>query len=100
MDDDFDERMKILSFVDELYQVTSDGDAINTIKIDLFDLLEAGEWLSQEISNRSNFGFKDQDDIENFIISLQINYLEHVEFHINSLKCEMKKALKNFPDGD
>jgi hypothetical protein len=88
------------SFLEALKPFVTDDDAISRIRVDLNDLLEAGKWLSDEIALRSKNGFNDWRDIEKFLIDLDIQYLTHARFHMDSLRSELTSALNNFPDDE
>jgi hypothetical protein len=54
--------------------------------------MEAGEWLSTEIA-KMNEGDISRGEIEDFLVDLDVNYIQHVTFHLKTLKTDVKSAL-------
>jgi len=88
--------MSRLKFVEQFRPYVVDEDALARMRVDLHDLIEASEWLLDEIKQRDS-GLMTPDELETFLINLDVHYVRHVFFHLRSLRKDINASLKNFP---
>jgi hypothetical protein len=66
---------------------------------DLHDLIEAGEWLVAELDK-----LKDEplnaDQVETFLINLDVHYVQHVTWHLKSLRGDIASVLAKIARDD
>ncbi|MEG3149643.1 hypothetical protein U1769_07065 [Sphingomonas sp. ZT3P38] len=91
------EIMKRLGFIEQLRPYVADDAALSRMRVDLHDLIEASEWLLSEVKKRET-GLMTPEELESFLIDLDVHYILHVSFHIKSLKSEINASLEKFPE--
>ena len=70
-------------------------DACAPVAADLNDLLEISRWLIAQMSDVDG-KTSSADTLESFLIDLDVQ-LDHLRFHVNSLKHTVTAALDAFP---
>ena len=85
-----------LKFMESLRPYTLNEDSFSRINVDLYDLIEASEWLLKTVSQIQ--GLQDPDEIQNFLVDLDVHFIQHVGYHLKSLRKSVAVILKNFPD--
>ncbi|MEP7007543.1 MAG: hypothetical protein ABI810_16290 [Sphingomonas bacterium] len=96
MEDKMTRINNMLNFIDQIRPYVNDDEALGRIRVDLHDLVEACEWLLSNIQKNTDKTMT-EDELETFLIELDINYIQHASFHIKSLKKEIVSSLKKFP---
>jgi hypothetical protein len=86
----------IQHIVSGLTPYVSNSDSLGRVSADLRDLVDASRWLLEALSDAES-KVTSADELESFLIDLEVTYLDHVAFHIRSLKDEIGSALANFP---
>jgi hypothetical protein len=71
--------------------VRADG-IIDKMRVDLIDLVEASKWFLEEINKSRDYPLT-LESTEDLLISLDVNFVCHASFHINSLRDGIEKAL-------
>lgn len=100
MDDDMDKILDRLVFIDNLRSFLPSDDAVGRIRVDINDLVEAGDWLKSLVLKTKSDELYNWQNIEKLIVDIQVNYIAHVKFHLSSLERDLAEALLNFPDDD
>lgn len=83
-------------FVDQL-KCYADPSDLGRMRADLIDLMEISQWFlnAMEGSGKHNMT---QDELETFLIELEVQLTYHANFHLQSLKKNLRKMLRRFPD--
>ena len=93
---DINDRVKRLKDI-ESYIV--DPNLYGRMRVDLNDIIEASEWLLSTMSNQSKLPLT-ADVAEDFLIELDINYVQHVTFHLNTLRMDIASVLEHISNLD
>lgn len=89
-----DIHQQAMDLVEGIKEHLSSVEDYNIMRVDIGDLLEANNWLTSEIK-KSRKSPLSAEEVEDFLIKLDVNYVEHVTFHLNSLRDNIARALEN-----
>jgi hypothetical protein len=81
-----------LKFLEQLKPVLADSATYGRMYADLHDLLQAGQWLTAELDRLQGRSLT-SDEIETFLIDLDIAYIQHASFHLKSLHADVNATL-------
>jgi hypothetical protein len=99
MDDDFDGTRAVKWFTAQLEPYASSVDSYGQVCADIADISEACHWfLTQFDARRSKI--LSQEDLEDALIDIDVKFVQHVSFHLNSLSAELHRMLEKFPNGE
>lgn len=90
--------MRMSKLVEQLKPYMTDAESYGRLSADFNDLLEACDWL-QSLEKRSNAHVFTPSELESLMIEVDVKFIQHVTFHMKSLKKDLQTALKRFPDG-
>ena len=76
-----------------------DADAYGRLYADLHDLLQASEWFVS-IAKQNEGKVLSTSDLEDLLIKIDVTFVQHVTFHLNSLRRDLKRTLANFPHSE
>ena len=99
MDDDMSRISKRLHIVEQLKAFIADDERYGRMHADLHDLIEASEWLLQAMNKVRDYPLT-ADSAEDFLIDLDINYVQHATFHLNSLRADIASVLGQISETD
>lgn len=88
-----------LRFLEQLKPVLADAATYGRMYADLHDLLEAGQWLITELDRLQERSLT-RDEIETFLIDLDIAYIQHASFHLKSLRKDVRATLAGLEGKD
>ena len=83
------DRLKI---VEQLRPFVANDDSYGRVYADLHDLIEASEWLLGEMDKKRD-ELLTAEQIEVFLIDLDVHYVQHVAFHLKSLRKDLDVML-------
>ena len=92
MESDMKKLTGRLKFVEQLRPFVADEDAYGRVYADLHDLMVASEWLLAEIDQKRDEPLT-AEKIEDFLIDLDVRYIQHVTFHLTSLRKDLDMIL-------
>jgi hypothetical protein len=83
--------------VEQLRPFTSGDEAYGRLHADFHDLMEICTWFVQLMNSaeRKSLG---RDDLEAFLIELDVGLIDHASFHLKSMKKEVEAALAKLAD--
>lgn len=90
-------RENIQRLVDALGEHLPNDDRRGQVSADLNDLVEASRWLLAAIGSIHAGPYADAE-LEDLLIELDVHFLEHANFHIESLRKTIAVVLRTFPD--
>jgi hypothetical protein len=95
------EELAARSLVNQLKAFVSDKALTGTMHADLTDMLEACDWFMSAIGAVADRQLT-RDELETLLIDIDVNMLQHLAHHIDSLKRQMPSILEAIaePDGD
>jgi len=88
-----------LAFLAQIRPFAVDEVSYGRIYADLVDLLEASEWFVKAIDGLESRDLT-QSELEDFLIEVDVKFVDHAFFHLSSLRNDLKAALRNFPVED
>ena len=88
-----------LAFLAQLRPFAVDEVSYGRIYADFVDLIRASEWFVKTIDELEGRELT-QSELEDFLIEVDIKFVDHEFFHLSSLRNDLKAALENFPDED
>lgn len=88
------ERLEMLS---QLRPFLRDEEAYRQVYADFYDLIECSEWLLAEIERRAK-QVMTPDEIETFLIDLDVAYVQHASSHLKSLGQSIQVMLDRLAD--
>ena len=83
--------------IQQLRPFLPNDDAYGRLYADIHDLVEISAWFLAKMNSNADKTLGPAE-IEDFLIELDVNFIDHGLFHLQSLKAEIKSALKNLPD--
>lgn len=90
-------RSSIAALLDALDGHIPDEDTRGRLSVDLQDLVESSRWLLNTLEGVKAHPRTD-GELENFLIDLEVHYLDHATYHIKSLRRALTTVLATFPD--
>ena len=96
---DYNRRLVALS--NQLKTFELDEQTISKVRVDLTDMLEACCWYSKTIESLPESPLS-RDQLEDFLIAVDVQILTHLAYHIDSLRKSMPTLLDaiGVPDDD
>ena len=88
-----------LAIVDRLQPYLSDDSMRGRMHADLHDLIEAGEWLVAEL-DRLGSAPLNSEEVETFFVNLDVHYVQHVTWHLTSLREDIASVLTKIARDD
>jgi hypothetical protein len=88
---------KTTRLIEQLRPFLRDEDAYGRFRADIHDLKEICTWFLEKMNPDSEKSMS-VNELEDFLIELDVNFIDHGIFHLRSLKAEIESALKQFPD--
>lgn len=88
--------------VQQLRPFMNGEEAYGRLRADFHDLMEICAWFLQ-LMNAAERKPLSRDDLETFLIELDVGLIDHASFHLKSMKKEIEGALGKLadaPDGD
>jgi len=89
--------LRQLALVDQLRPFVSDEAAYGRMYADFHDLLEACAWLLKTFSDHEGRSLN-PSELEDLLVDIDVKFIEHVSFHLQSLHKDLTATLENFPD--
>jgi hypothetical protein len=83
--------------LEQLRPFVTDEATYGRIYADLNDLLEASAWLLKTFANNEGRSLS-TSELEELLIHVDIHFIDHVLFHLKTLRHDLKSTLKNFPN--
>ncbi len=83
--------------VEQLRPFLSGDEAYGRLHADFHDLMEICTWFVQ-LMNSAGRKSLSQDDLEAFLIELDVGLIDHASFHLKSMKKEIEAALGKIAD--
>ena len=95
------EELPARSLVNQLKAFVPDKALTGSMHADLTDMLEACNWFVSVIGAVANRPLT-RDELETLLIDIDVNMLQHLAHHLDSLKRQMPAILESIaePDGD
>ncbi len=84
------------SFVQQLKEYAPDADTYGRLSADVHDLLQASEWLLS-VTKQSSGKRLEPSELESLLIDIDVKFVQHVSFHLKSLRKDIAAVLKRFP---
>jgi hypothetical protein len=97
MVDDISKIMDRLKFVDGFSPFMKNENELSRLRVDLYDLIESSEWLTEEINKKQGIEINSKI-AEEFLTELEYYYIDHMYYHLRSLRKNIRDTLKRFPD--
>ena len=96
-----DTESRLRPLLDQLEKYTPDRALLGRVQADLTDILEVCEWFESTV-NALVQRTLDRDQLESLLIDIEVNLLDHMAYHIKSVKRDMPALLKSVetPDTD
>jgi hypothetical protein len=88
-----DAGKRIKPLLDQLKKHTADHALLGRVQADLTDMLEICEWLESTVDSIGNGGV-DRDRLESLLIDFEVKFLDHMAYHIKSMRGDMPALLK------
>jgi len=89
-------RTPRLSFVEQLRPFVADEDSFGRISGDLQDVLAASAWLLKTVAQHENRRLSPAE-LEQLVADLDTRFVEHMFYHLMSLREDLKVTLERFP---
>jgi hypothetical protein len=89
----------ISKLVDQLEAYTASAETRGRLRVDLGDLAEASWWYLSKMEQIGD-NTLDEMELEDLLIEIDVKFIEHVTFHIESLRKDLAEVLKNFPNDE
>jgi hypothetical protein len=87
------------SFVKQLREYAPDAVTYGRLSADFTDLLRASEWLLS-VAKQSSGRHLEPSELESLLIDIDVKFVQHVSFHLKSLRKDVAAVLKRFPGND
>jgi hypothetical protein len=97
MDDDMEKLPGMLSLLEQLKPYITDAQAYGRFYANLYDLSEACEWFLS-VMKQNEGKLLTPDELENLLIDIDVRFIQHVTFHLDSLRTDLERTLGNFPN--
>src|SRR5689334_7835424 len=88
-----------IKFLDQLQPFFPDQATYSRAHTDVYDLVEASEWFLAMLA-RTQSETMGAEQVENFLIELEVHYVDHALYHLRSLKKAITASLATFPDNE
>jgi hypothetical protein len=88
------DRIKV---VEQLRPFFSNEAGYGRMHANLHDLVEASEWFLATM-DRTRAETLTAEQVEDFLIELEVHFVDHAMFHLRSLKKDIAAVLATFPD--
>lgn len=85
-----------LSLLNQLRPFVADEVTYGRIHSDLHDLLEASAWLLKTFAAHEGQSLS-ASELEDLLVDIDVKFVDHVSFHLTSLRNDLKATLENFP---
>ena len=97
MDDKFNGVRAVAWLTTQIEPYASSSESYGQICADFADLSDACYWfLAQIEAGRSRT--LTQDELEDLLVDIDVKFIQHVSFHLKSLRVELNQMLKKFPN--
>lgn len=83
----------------QLKPYVDNEEAYGCLHADFADLIEVFQWLEGQLQ-ALDARILSADELETFLIEIDVRFVDHAGFHIRSLKKEINRMLKKFPNED
>jgi hypothetical protein len=95
------EDLAACSFASHLRAFVPDDAVLGRMRVDLTDMLEACNWFLSAINAAADRPLT-RDELETLLIDIDVNMLQHLAHHLDSLRRDMPAALEAIaePNGD
>ncbi len=97
MESNYDKHSKLLALIDQLKPYAPDADTHARVRVDFMDLADICQWFLDEIAKHAGSTLS-QDQLEEFLIEIDVNFIQHIEFHLRSLQKTLPRILEKFPN--
>ena len=84
---------------EQIRPLLRDDEAFGRLHADFHDLMEICSWFLQ-VANADTKKSLSRDELEDLLIDLDVNLIDHGLFHLNSLKKEVNSALEKLAEDD
>lgn len=84
---------RIKPLLDQLGKHIEDHALLGRVQADLTDILEVCEWFELVVDSSGQRGL-DREEAESLLIDIEINLLDHLAYHLKSMKRDMPALLK------
>jgi len=88
-----------LAFLDKMMPFAKDAEAFGRFHADFHDLVEASQWFLAKIEENSERSLT-PDEIETFLIDVEVRFIDHATWHFKSLRKEMHLMLAKLSEMD
>ena len=98
---EMDTESRLRPLLDQLAKHTPDRALLGRVQADLTDILEVCKWFEGTVNALVQRRL-DRDQLESLLIDIEVNLLDHMAYHIRSVKRDMPALLKSVetPDSD
>ena len=86
-----------LALLKQLRPFVVDDAAYGRLYADLHDLLEASAWLLKTFADYEGRSLS-SSELEDLLVDIDVKFVDHVSFHLKSLRKDLKATLENFPN--
>lgn len=94
MDDKLHSNIDSNFLVGMLTKITKDDILLGRFKADICDMMEMNCWLIEKIRELKQTTVT-VENIEDFLIDLEIKYVDHAFYHLSSMKKDIADLLEN-----
>jgi hypothetical protein len=84
------------SLLEQLKSFAPDAETAGKLHADFLDLIEACEWFLSAVKEKSG-GPLTADELANFLIEMDVAFVGHTLWHLNSFREYLDSILANFP---
>jgi hypothetical protein len=84
---------RLRPLLDQLGKHTANRALLGRLEADLIDILEECEWFEATVNSLGQRGL-DRDQLESLLIDIEVRLLDHMAYHIKSMKSDMPALLK------
>lgn len=84
---------QIQSIVHQLSHYVRDKEVEGRVSADLSDIAEVCNWLLKKLESVDARSWS-RDELESFLIDLDVNVLQHLDFHLKSMRNDLPGLLR------
>lgn len=85
------------TFLKQLEPYASDANQFGRLSADFHDLSKACEWFLLAIKANDS-KLLTTSEIEDLLVDIDVKFIQHVTFHLDTLRKDLTEILKKFPD--
>ena len=85
--------------LEQLKSYASSDESYGRIRADFLDLIEACQWFLSVMEQNEERTLS-ESELEDVLIDIDVKFIQHVAFHLKSLRKDLPDILKQFPNED